>query len=325
MAELVDGLDRFQRRHPVLGLPLAVVYKFFDDQGNFLAAIITYYAFIAIFPLLLIGYSILGFVLQGNEGLQDTIFDSALRQFPIIGNKFQQPDGLQGSTPAVVVGTVAALYGALGLGQASQNLMNIAWSVPRNSRPNPFLARLRSLLLLAMAGLAVLAATLLTALRSNAGMFGADLDATLQLVIVLGTIALNAFVFMLLFRLATARKHSLRAAAPGALAVALMWQGLQYAGAVYVEHVIGTADDVNGTFALVLGLVALIYIAAVMAVLGVEINVVRTKRLYPRALLTPFTDNVDLTRADRRAYADYAKSMRHKGFETIRVRFHDRT
>jgi uncharacterized BrkB/YihY/UPF0761 family membrane protein len=77
-------------------------------------------------------------------------------------------------------------------------------------------------------------------------------------------------------------------------------------------------------FALVLGLIAFIYIASVMAVIGLELNVVLTRRLYPRALLTPFTDAVELTEADRRAYTDYAKAQRHKGFERVRVTFLDR-
>ena len=49
--------------------------------------------------------------------------------------------------------------------------------------------------------------------------------------------------------------------------------------------------------------------------LGLEINVVLAKRLYPRALLTPFTDSVELTDADKRVYREYAQAQRHKGFE----------
>ena len=103
-----------------------------------------------------------------------------------------------------------------------------------------------------------------------------------------------------------------------------MWQLLQWVGGVYVSRVISRADDLNAVFALVLGLFALIYIASVMAVIGLEVNVVLTRQLYPRALLTPFTDSVDLTEADRRAYADYAKAQRHKGFQRVRVSFHPR-
>ena len=103
-----------------------------------------------------------------------------------------------------------------------------------------------------------------------------------------------------------------------------MWQLLQWVGGVYVARVVSRANDLNAVFALVLGLVALIYIAAVMAVIGIELNVVLARRLWPRALLAPFTDDVDLTDADRRAYADYAKAQRHKGFQRVRVSFGNR-
>jgi uncharacterized BrkB/YihY/UPF0761 family membrane protein len=148
--------DRLQRRHPVLGVPIAIVYKFFDEQGNYLAAIMTYYAFVAIFPLMLLGTSILGFVLEGRPELQDQLLDSALSQFPIIGEQLGRPDEMAGSAGGLVVGTLASLYGATGLGQAIQHAQNVAWSVPRNSRPNPFLQRLRSLLLLLVIGLGLL-------------------------------------------------------------------------------------------------------------------------------------------------------------------------
>jgi hypothetical protein len=80
----------------------------------------------------------------------------------------------------------------------------------------------------------------------------------------------------------------------------------------------------NQTYALVLGLIGILYIASVMGVLGIEVNVVIARRLWPRALLTPFTDRVDLTEADRRAYAGYALMQRHKGFQTVGVTFEGR-
>ena len=45
------------------------------------------------------------------------------------------------------------------------------------------------------------------------------------------------------------------------------------------------------------------------------------RRLWPRALLTPFTDSVTLTNADRKAYTSYARAQRHKGFEEVTVKF----
>ena len=92
-------------------------------------------------------------------------------------------------------------------------------------------------------------------------------------------------------------------------------------GVGYVGYVVDNASASNGVFALVLGLLAFLYLAAVVGVLCVEINVVRVDRLYPRALLTPFTDDVDLTPGDRRSYTGSAKAQRAKGFQEVDVRF----
>lgn len=318
---LTERLDEFQRRHREAGFPLAVVYKFADDQGNYLAALITYYAFLAIFPLLLLASSILGFLLQGNEALQQRILDSALRQFPIIGEQLGRPEGLTGSATAVVIGIIGSLYGALGVAQAVQNAMNVAWAVPRHRRPNPLTARARSLLLLGTAGLAILGTMLLSALGSSADAFGAQIGIGVQLPVWLLSVALNTVVFVVLFRLATTQRHSVRAAVPGAMSAAVLWQLLQLIAVVYVGHVVREANATNGVFALVLGLIAWIYLGSMTVVLGVEINVVRAQELYPRALLSPFTDNVDLTDADQEAYTDYAEAQRTKEFESVDVSF----
>ena len=109
---------------------------------------------------------------------------------------------------------------------------------------------------------------------------------------------------------------------PGALAAAVSWQLLQTFGVAYVAHVVKNASATNGVFAIVLGLLAFLYITSVVVVLCAEINVVRAGELYPRALLTPFTDNVDLTSGDRRTYTRQAEAQRAKGFEDIDVTFH---
>ena len=314
----MDRLDRLQRRHKAAGFPIAVVYKYVDDSGPYLAALITYYAFVSLFPLLLLASTILGHVLAGNPELQQQLIESALSQFPVVGPQLATPQELSGGTVGIVVGVLGALYGALGVAQAVQHAMNTAWSVPRNSRPNPILARLRSLLLLGTAGVAVLGTTALSTLGSgNAGSLGA----LRQVLALLASIAVNAVVFVFAFRLATTRRLGFSQVAPGALAAAVLWQLLQTFGVSYVSHVVSRASLINGVFALVLGLLAFLYLAAVFCVLCVEINVVRVDRLWPRALLTPFTDDVDLTPGDRRSYTGMAKSQRQKGFEQVHVTF----
>ncbi len=315
----VGSIDAFQRRHPVLGFPLAVVYKYFDDQGPYLASALTYYAFIAIFPLMLLGTSILGLILRGEPNWQEAILDSALAQFPIIGDELGRPEGLQGSVAGVAIGGAAALYGAMGFGQALQNTQHVAWSVPRNSRPNPFYARLKTLVLLVTAGFSLLAVSIVSTVASTTDVFTEVLGESLQLFLPVLTIAVVGSFLTLLFRFAATGQHSFRRAAPGGYSLAVMWQVLQLGGAAYVDNVLVDTSSMTKTFGLVLGLIGFLWIGAVMAVLAMEINVVAARRLWPRALLTPFTDNVELTDADRRAYAAYAAMQRHKGFEKVEV------
>jgi len=316
---VVSAVDGFQRRHPVLGFPLAVVYKYFDDQGPYLASALAYYAFVAIFPLMLLGSSILGLFLRNEPDWQQQILDSALAQFPIIGDELGRPEGLQGSVSGVAIGALTALYGAQGLGQALQNTQLTAWSVPRNSRPNPFYMRLKTLLLLVTAGLSLLAVTVLSTISSRTDLFTEVVSGTVKVLLPLLTVLVVGAFLTLLFRFSATGQHSFWRAAPGGFALAVMWQGLQIVGAVYVERVLVGTSSMTKTFGLVLGLIGFLWIGAVMAVLATEINVVLARRLWPRALLTPFTDNVELTDADRRAYASYARMQRHKGFEKVQV------
>jgi len=122
----------------------------------------------------------------------------------------------------------------------------------------------------------------------------------------------------------TSRRLEICAGATRYLALwALLWRGwsFQSFGALLVGHVLKNATAVNAVFGLVLGLAVWLYVAAATLVVCVEVNVVRAKRLWPRALMTPFTDDVDLTRGDRRSYSDAAKAQRLKGFENVEVTF----
>jgi len=313
----VERVDRFQRQHPHAGLPIAVVYKLVDDQGTYLAALITYYGFVSIVPLLLLSSTILGFVLHGDPHLQQEVLNSAVGQFPVVGTQLAHDHGINGSGAGLVIGILGTLYGGLGAAQAAQNAMNTIWRVPRNRRPNPLTGRLRSILLLAVVGLSVLGTTGLAALGSVIDVVGPGTKVLLGL---LGLVV-NTAVFTLGFRVATARDLTIRETVPGAVGAAIAWQGLQYVGAWYVGSTVAKATEINAVFALILGLVAWLYLESVVVVLAVEYNSVRSLGLYPRALLTPFTDDVDLTHADERTYAQQAKAQRAKGFERISVDF----
>ena len=314
----VGLIDRFQRRHPASGFPLAVVYKFIDDTGVFLAALLTYYAFISLFPLLLLLTTILGFVLAGSPDLQRDVLDSALTQLPVVGTQLSHPEHIGGGARGLVIGVIGSLYGALGVGQALQHSMNTIWAVPRNVRPNVLHSRGRSLLLLATAGLALIGTTILSALGSSGA---GSLGAVLKLLALVISIAVNVCIFVFAFRIATVRKVSIRDVLPGAVVAAIGWQLLQSFGVVYVNHVVRKASATNSVFALVLGLLAFLYLTALLVLTCAETNSVRVDKLYPRSLLTPFTENLNLTAGDVSQYEQQAQAQRAKAHEDIDVTF----
>ncbi|OMC48681.1 ribonuclease BN [Mycobacterium sp. IS-2888] len=316
---MVGWLDRLQRRNRAVGVVIAVIYKYLDDQGGYLAALITYYGFVSLFPLLLLLTTGLGLVLAGHPALQHQVLQSTLSQFPVIGSQLHEPHGLSGGSVALIVGIGGALYGGLGVGQAVQNAMDSVWAVPRNQRPDPLRSRLRSLLLLLVLGSAAITATALSAIgqaTGSLGVFG-------RIGVALAAVAINAMICLVAFRVTTARALTYRQVLPGAIVAAFIWQILQWFGAGYVGHTVKSASATNSVFALVLGLLAFLFLVSSTLVLCAEINVVLVEKLYPRALLTPFTDDADLTPADRKTYAKRAKAERVKGFQRVSVRFGD--
>ncbi|MCV7408031.1 ribonuclease BN [Mycobacterium florentinum] len=316
---MVGWLDDLQRRNRGVSVTVAVIYKYLDDQGGYLAALITYYGFVSLFPMMLLLTTGLGVVLAGRPDLQEQVLHSTLSQFPVIGSQLHQPAGLSGGTVAVVVGILGALYGGLGVGQAVQNAMDSVWAVPKHKRPNPIRARVRSFLLLFVLGSAALAATVLSGIAQTTG----ELGVFGKIGITLTTVAINALICLVAFRVTTAKELTYRQVLPGAVAAAFIWQILQWFGAGYIQHTVKTASATNSIFALVLGLLAFLYLVSTTLVLCAEMNVVLVEQLYPRALLSAFSDDAELTPADRRIYANRAKAERVKRLERVIVRFND--
>lgn len=316
---MLGWLDRLQQRSRAAGFAIAVVYKYIDDQANYLAALITYYAFVSLFPLLLLLTTALGVVLRDRPEWREQIVDSAISQLPLLGNQFSEPNALSGGTTAVVIGIAGALYGGLGVGTALQNAMDTVWAVPRYVRPDPIKARVRSLMLLIVLGSALIATTLLTAVGKNWANLGIIGTAG----VVVASLVLNTGVCVVAFRVSTVRSLTVAQVLPGAVLAAVLWQMLQWFGAAYVSSVVASASVTNSVFAIVLGLLAFLYLVGTSLLVCAEINAVRVDRLHPRALLTPFTDNVDLTAADRRMYAGQAEAQQAKGFQRVNVSFDD--
>ena len=236
---VLQAVDSWQRRHTVAAFPLAVVRKFLDDRGSTLAAVIAYYAFFSLFPLLLVFVSVLGFVLQDNASLQEDVLDSALARIPVVGAQLRdEVEPLTGSTSALVIGLVGALWAGLGVTLALGRAFEEIWDVPRINQRGALRARVRGLVVLAVLAVSLIAATVAAGLG-----VGGRIGPVAEEVGAVGTaLAVNLTAFVGLFALFTPRSRRILELLPGAAVAAMGALALQAAGGWYVERAVGERE-----------------------------------------------------------------------------------
>jgi YihY family inner membrane protein len=313
LTDKLNALDRRQQRTPGVRFVAAVYKKFTDDQAGQLAALISYYAFVSIFPLLLVFVTVLGFVLEGHPEDREKIVHGTLGQFPILSEQLTKLHALNGSALALVVGIVGALLAGMGITSAAQNAFNRIWHVPFKDRPNFIFTRLRSLAVLAILGTLTIIST------TAAGFVGSSShSAPAVLAGVALAFVVNLALFMSAFSLLTAADVSWRDYLPGVIVAAILWQLLQHLGGYYVDHSLKHTQPLYGTFALVLGLLAWLYLGSQLVIFAAEINVVRKRKLWPRSFFSePLLD------ADRRALTSSAETEERVQQENVEVSFDD--
>lgn len=278
--------DRWQRRWPVTAVPVAVWKKFSDDQAGNLAALISYYGFLAVFPLLLIFVTILDMTLKNNPGLRRDLLNSALAQYPVIGGEIGTKLGtVSGTGLPLGIGIVVLLFGTRGVALAMQAALCQVWGIPRERRPGFPWSLLYGWGLVLIIGIGFVVTSFLSFLVGGAGHLLTGIGAQVSAVAI--SLVLNIGVFWLAFRIAAMRKvrwHDLRI---GAALAALVWQVLQVAGGYVVTHQLHRASSLYGTFGIVLGLLGWLYLQAEVTLYCAEVDVVLTRRLWPRSLRPP--------------------------------------
>ncbi|MDQ6852897.1 MAG: YihY/virulence factor BrkB family protein [Actinomycetota bacterium] len=307
-------LDTFQQRHRPTAFAFAVIKKFGDDRGGSLAALLTYYGFLSLFPLLLLLVTGLGFVLGHNPDLQRRIVDSALSEFPIIGTELRNSvNALHGSGLALFIGVIGLLWGSLGVSQAAQHAMAEVWNIPGRERPGFFPRLGRSFSIIALLASGLVATTALSGVGTATGpaMFW-------RVLTIAASVGINAVVFFVGYRLLTPKVIETRSLVPGALLAAAGWSLIQTLGGYLVAHQLRQTSEVYGFFAIVLGLVAFLSLGANLTIYAAEVNVVRARRLWPRSIVQP-----PLTDPDRAALREMAQREERRPEERIDVRFVD--
>jgi membrane protein len=307
---MLERLDRWQRTRRWPAFVVAVGRKYGEDGAALHAARLSYYAFFSVFPLLLAFVSVLGFVLQGRPQLRQEILDSAFAEVPVVGSFVRDDIGtISGSGVALLIGIGIALWAGLGVTIATGQAFDVVWSIARVDEFGYVRRRLRGLIVLVLAGSAILASSILSGAASSGGLGAAGEN----MAAVALSVAVDALALLAAFRLLTppvARRRDLLPGVAVAVAGLLVLQSL---GSWYVDATIARASDTYGLFATVIGLLSWLSLAAHLILISAEVNAVHVLRLWPRSFA-----GVD-TPADRRALERYAQRARRQPGERIVV------
>jgi YihY family inner membrane protein len=276
--EAKTTMARLEARHPPLALLHALFRKHTEDRRNYLAAIVAYYAFLSIFPLMLVFVTVLGYALHGDADLQDSVLNSALADFPVIGPQLKNNvHSLQGSGLALLIGVGIALWAGTGVCLALEHAFDQIWEVPSKRRANFVWKRLRALAWIGVLGVVSLLGALPGALSISTASYGTGV----RLLGIALSFAVSVTVFLTAYRVLTSASPSVRDVLPGAIVAAVAWEALLAIGGYFVAHQLRHASSTYGVFALVIVLLGWLYLAATITVLAAELNATLVGRRKP--------------------------------------------
>ncbi|MBX4201539.1 YihY/virulence factor BrkB family protein [Candidatus Saccharibacteria bacterium] len=296
----IDKANRFQKSHGPAGFIYAVIKKYSDDNGGYQAALLTYYGFLSIFPLLIVVVSVLEILLRSRPDIQDDLVNHAIQYFPILGDELQSNiHAPHWSGIGLVIGVLFTLWGAKGVADVFRYSLNHIWHVPRVKRPGFPAGALKSFLVILFIAGGFVGAAFLSG-------FAASLDKTTLFRIVASLVSITVLfaVFWVVFRIGLAdyAKAGNAALFLSAISAAIGIQILQIIGGYLITHELNQLTHLYGAFAATLGLFFWIYLQARVIMYAIEIGVVYERKLWPRSLT-----NQHLTAADKEIYGQHAK------------------
>jgi YihY family inner membrane protein len=309
---IVKKIDGWQQRCKPVAFLYAVVKKYGEDNGGYQAALLTYYGFLSLFPLLLVLVTVLQLWFHNNPAVQAEVGTSVGHFFPLLGQQLEkQIHSMRGAGAGLAIGLLITVYGARGAADAFRFALDNMWQVPKNKRAGFPKNIVRSLAIIAATIAGFAATAVVSAFTAQLG----HSVYTKILANVLGFLILT-FVLGYAYRIATSGRIRYRFMLLGASIAAFIMQLLLSFGSVLLARELQRLDGVYGTFAIVLGLFFWMYLLAQVVIYAAEVDTVRHFHLWPRSLSGKLR-----TDADKHAYRLYAQSEKYIEKENIGVRF----
>jgi YihY family inner membrane protein len=286
----LHAIDRAQQRIKFTAFPVGVLKRYGDDRGGLYAALITFYALLSVFPLLLIFVTVASMVLGPDSATEKRLVNSAFNHFPVIGAQLSNSIHAlsKNSWPAFAVSFGFLLWGSLGITSALQLASYRAWRRPRAEEPNLLSRTWRGLRLLGVLAAAVVVTSVAAGITSSGLLH--DFPLLLTLLLSLLIFLVNALAYFLALRLLAPRDIPSRGLIPGTIVGALGWTLLQHLGGYLLSHQLQHTSQIYGFFAIVLGLIFWLNLGAQLFLSSSEINVVAAQGGWPRSFFDPPDD-----------------------------------
>ena len=266
---------------------------FYDSDDLTYAASIAYYALLSLFPFFLLAFALLGSA-TADAGNRNTVLTFVLKYFP---TQFEfitaQLDAFRTSRVTLgVAGTIALVWGALGVFGAISTAVNYAWGVEQQR--SFWKHKLFSFVMLLVAGLILLITLLLVSASQvvGASWFTGVLEGFPGLIVLRGFTVRHAttlffiLVVGLVYYFVPNAKVRFRDVWLGALVTGLLWKGVLEAFAWYVRDMT-RFTRVNGSIAAVVVFLVWVYLQAVILLYGVEFTAAYARLRRERAEEVP--------------------------------------
>jgi len=276
---LLRRLDAWQQAHHWAAVTYAVIKRYGEAEVGQQAALLTYYSFLSLFPLLLVLGTLAGLLGSSHPTLQHDIVKSTTSYFPVLGNQLSaHVSTLHRNGVALVIGMVLTLYGARGVADAFRRGVQHIWHVPKAERLGFPKTVPNSLLLIGVGGLGFILASIFTGLAASAGH-----GALFRLLSVAVNVAILFGLFMFLLKICLPRRITFRDIRSGALAATIGLIVLQAVGGYLLKRELKHLDALYSYFALALGLLFWIYLQAQVLYYAVTLAAVKDQSLWPRS------------------------------------------
>lgn len=275
----IDKIDNYQQRHRFWGFSHAVIKKYSKDNAGYWAALLTYYGFLALFPLLMVLATLSTNLLGDYPGLEKAIIDGVNNYFPVLGTQLSSHiHGLQSSGLALIVGMLFTIYGTRGVAEVFRRGLRKIWGFdPAKSDGFPK-GLLKSLAIIVVGGIGFITAAVIASYAASAGH---------GWFYVAGSVLVNLFilfwVFIFLINFSLPKHVGYKDIKLGAACAAIGIVILQSLGGYILTRELKGLDALYSYFALTLGLLFWIYLQAQTVYYANEIAVVNSKKLWPRS------------------------------------------